>query len=167
MARERTNVSEYAEMVPNEIQRALEGLSSDRRMAILVLLIKEDGLPFSKMENELGLHQQKLSTALGRLQDSGIVVREEVISEGRYRTEYRVTKFGKRILDGLFDAVEPTETGKELPLVIREFEDRQMPSNYYKNVSTSDKKEGSKTTFDQAQEFTAPKDGKTVMDAPS
>lgn len=165
MVEENDTVSRYAEMVPGDIQRALEGLSSDRRMAILVLLIKEDGMPFSKIESELDLHQQKVSTALGRLQDSGIVIREDVASDENYRTEYKASKFGKRILDSLFDAIEPSETEDAKPFVIRNFESQQAPSDYYRSIDTSDRTEGEKTTFDQAEELAAPRDAKAVTNA--
>lgn len=112
-----TPVREHAREVPGNIRRAVEGLAGDRQFGIIVYLIKEDGQSFSELSNELDMHQQSLSDALNKLQDGGLIIRIDTQNtESNFDTRYEVTQYGKRLLDELFDAIQPRRNPDVAPL---------------------------------------------------
>ena len=100
----------YVEKVPKEARLANESLSGQNeiRWAVVIALIEEGALPFSELESVLEIHQQKLTNALEALQVGG-VVQKRTIEEtgGKYSGYYDLTEFGKKILDGFYEATEP------------------------------------------------------------
>lgn len=106
MTKNANKVDEYDQQIPVEIRQATEALGGANERAALVLLIKEDGLPFSELKEELQLHQQSLTNALNNLQDGALVACHEEIEADEYSTNYKATKFGKRLLDCLYGSLE-------------------------------------------------------------
>jgi DNA-binding HxlR family transcriptional regulator len=100
---------EYVEKVPKEVRLANESLSGQKEIpwAVVVALIEEGELPFSKLQSALDIHQQKLTNALEALQVGG-VVRKKAVDEtgGKYAGYYGLTDFGKKILDGFHKSTE-------------------------------------------------------------
>lgn len=100
----------YTQKIPIEARLAAEGLSgqNDIRWAVVAALMEQTEEPFSGLKERLDLHQQRLSDALDALQTGGIVKKEARERTGdQYEGYYKLTKFGKKILDGFYDATEP------------------------------------------------------------
>lgn len=134
-----TKVAEYASRVPGDIRRAVEGLASDQRMAIAVLLIQEGGLPFSEITEKLDLHQQKVTNCLNKMQDGGLVVQKDVVEEGSdYTSQYEITEYGKNIFDKLFDTIQPRD-GIEIAPVFRQRDIAHTIEKGYHSVETKNK----------------------------
>lgn len=153
MKENRESIIEYASLVPGEIRRALQALSKDREIAILVLLIKKGGLAFSEIKGELDVHQQKLTTSLNQMQDAGIVVRKDTIDgESKYKTQYQVTKYGKRVLDNLFDAIEPREDQSTIMFFEESAEEERPAAEFFNNVNTTDKTRAVETQLEDAKQ---------------
>lgn len=134
-----TSVADYASRVPGDIRRAVEGLASDQRMAIAVLLIQEGGLSFSEITEELDLHQQQVTNCLKKMQEGGLVVQKDVVEEGsQYTKFYHITEFGKRLLDKLFDSIQPRD-GLETAPVFRMGNFGQHVEESYHKVETTNK----------------------------
>lgn len=95
-------VWKYSKEIPDEIKRAVEGIDGEIQYAILVLLIEEGGAPFSKIEDELNIHQQTLSTRLKKLGKGALITRRERGGlDDRYEANYEITEFGRRFLNHL------------------------------------------------------------------
>jgi DNA-binding HxlR family transcriptional regulator len=101
---------EYAQKIPIEARLAAEGLSGQNeiRWAVVAALIEHGEEPFSGLKEILDIHQQKLSDALDGLQTGGVVKKEAERRTGdKYDGHYKITKFGKKILDGFYEATQP------------------------------------------------------------
>jgi DNA-binding HxlR family transcriptional regulator len=121
-----------ASSVPVDIRRATEALAGDERFAIVVALVENDGLSFAELEGVLDIHQQTLSTALDAMQDGAIVARKEIVRpECQYRTQYEVTEFGRRVIDSLYDAIQPDSTTSPIDSVRRWPSDTNDPNQFY------------------------------------
>lgn len=102
-------VAEYAERIPAEVRLALDGLTgrTDNGYAVVMLLLEADEpMRFGEIREELGLHQQTLTDTLEDLQVGGVVQRRPDADPGGYS----LSTFGRRILDGLYEAsLDPVE----------------------------------------------------------
>ncbi|WP_168215864.1 winged helix-turn-helix domain-containing protein [Halorussus ruber] len=102
-------VEKYSGRIPDEIKRAIDAINGDVQYAIVVLLIKEEGLAFTQLQEELDVHQNTLSRNLDRLMDGGLLDREEFGEHSeKYKAKYTITSFGKRFIDHLFESIDPT-----------------------------------------------------------
>ncbi|AKH98217.1 MarR family transcriptional regulator [Halanaeroarchaeum sulfurireducens] len=100
----------YASKVPKEVRLAADGLSgqNDLRWALLVALIEEGALSFSKLKEMLDVHQQSLSNALKALQKGGMIKKKAGKDLGSEQAgNYSIAPFGQKILDGFYSATEP------------------------------------------------------------
>lgn len=100
----------YVDKVPKEARLANESLSGQNgiRWAVVMALVEEDALPFSELGSVLDIHQQKLTNALDALQVGGIIEKRAVDETGnKYAGYYDLTEFGKKILDGFYNATKP------------------------------------------------------------
>lgn len=145
-----SNIDLYAQEVPNEIRSATEGLAGDTEYGIIVLLLKEGPQPFTKIKNELDLHQGKLSKSLDRLQDGGIIVKNESTTrDNRYKGKYEVSEYGKRILDGLYDAIQPREV-TSLPILQFNPETQWGQASDVYQLSITNEQTAIETSLDEA-----------------
>lgn len=117
MAQSSDPIQRHAYEVPGDIRRAVEGLAGDQQLGTVVYLLKQGRQSFAELQEGLDVHQQTLTNTLDKLQDGGIVVREDISNnDSSFDTKYEVTEFGKRVLDKLFDAIQPRETSDTLPV---------------------------------------------------
>lgn len=149
MTTEDGKIADYVGEVPSDIRRAINGLASEEQIATMVALIKNNGSPFSELQNELGVHQQTLSRALNGMQSGGLVARKESIDSGRrYKTEYVATEFGKRFLDCLYDSIQPAGGATAHSAVYSELDETDDARKFYD--MQDDKQTVSTTTTDRA-----------------
>lgn len=102
--------SNYASQVPKEVRLAINSLSGqdDLRYGIIMALVEAGELQFSELESRMDVHQQSLSNALSDLQTGGFVKKKTGEKIGRRSSgAYTITKFGERILNGLYQASWP------------------------------------------------------------
>lgn len=110
-----TDNPDYSDMVPKEIELAVSGLGekdTETKFAILMVLIdSEDKIPKQKIANTIDENESKVEELLDDLQTGGIIARYVGESIGDPTTgEYDITTYGTRILDGLYDAIQPKFT---------------------------------------------------------
>jgi len=101
---------QFANRIPKENKIAAKSLSgqNDLRWAVVAVIIEDGALPFSRLEEKLDIHQQRLSDALSALQRGGIIEKKVGDELGaKYSGKYAITSFGKEILDGFYQASEP------------------------------------------------------------
>lgn len=102
-------VAEYAERIPAEVRLALDALTgrTDSGYAVVMLLLDADEpLRFGEIREELMIHQQTLTDTLENLQVGGVVQCRPDADPGGYS----LSTFGRRILDGLYEAsLDPAE----------------------------------------------------------
>ncbi len=118
--------SEYAGKIPLEVRLAVDGLSgsNDVGYAVVVLLVEEESLQFGEIREKLDVHQQTLTNTLDELQRGGVVKKRAGERIGDQSTgAYTLTKFGDRILDGLYYASEPEAQWN--PISVRELARRR------------------------------------------
>jgi DNA-binding HxlR family transcriptional regulator len=91
---------------PYELSIAIEGLDNEYRQRILYALKNVDRLSFSEIRETVDIETPLLSNHLRRLSESLLVEHfyEHVLGDERY-SFYRISKFGKNILDNLFKAL--------------------------------------------------------------
>lgn len=98
---------EYSKEIPEEIKRAVEGVDGEIQYAIIVMLLNEDGAPFSKIQDELKIHQQTLSSRLKKLVKGALITRKERGElDDRYEANYEITKFGEKFLNNLLATLD-------------------------------------------------------------
>lgn len=140
MNTENITLDQYAQEIPSEIRRAIKGLAGKEQFGVIVLLIERGGLSHTEIKNELNLHQETLSRTLDKMQKGGLIIRREIDSEQGYQTEYRVTGFGKRVLDSLFDAIQPRASERRSPPLYDAVVEHGLASSVYQ-VDTTMKKQ--------------------------
>jgi len=106
------SVETFAAKFPEEISRAIDGLSGETERAVFVLLYDEEPLAFTQIKTRLSdeeeeLHQTTLSNALSKLKKGGLVQKRvrDVDEETQFTSYYSVTEYGKRFLNSLFDSL--------------------------------------------------------------
>lgn len=97
----------YADKFPKKLRLAVDGLSgkNEAGFAVMMLLIEEKSLSFTKISERLDLHPQTLSNTLDELQKGGLIRKEVGERIGDQSTgEYIITTFGERLLDSIYQA---------------------------------------------------------------
>ncbi len=102
-------IERYANEIPVELKKGINGLDHKVRQAILVLLIHNHSLSFTELAKLLGLSKGALSHHLGKLQNSALV-RNYSKSDfvGPYDSYYSLSKFGESLVDSLTRSVQPS-----------------------------------------------------------
>jgi DNA-binding transcriptional ArsR family regulator len=98
----------YAAEIPEDVTQIIASLDDTIRQAILVLLTKNDELPFSELQNRLGISKLTLNYHLKNLYSAGLTdhyFRHELGST-KY-SYYAITNLGKRVLSKLIEALVP------------------------------------------------------------
>jgi len=133
------DLDQYNKEIPGDLRRALNALSDSKTRGLVVLLLKEGELSFTQIKELTETHQQTLTDGLNKLQNGGIIVRDEVVDSDNYYAKYRPTSFGKRILDGLFEAYLPSIAEKRPPTSSKaEVYDEGNADNLYTHVNISE-----------------------------
>ncbi len=105
-------ISEFVNLVPEEIRDAIKSLGDDTRLAIMTyLMIETDknsvGSSFKEIKNELGIRQGSLSNHLKNLLASGLIKNEYRKVEGRKEFSfYLPTNFGRNFMMKLLELAE-------------------------------------------------------------
>jgi ferritin-like metal-binding protein YciE/DNA-binding HxlR family transcriptional regulator len=94
----------YSKEIPEEIKYVVKGLDDDIRLAILILLMKNEKMAFTQLKNSLGINSSSLSLALSILQDGGLVKNLMEWNHKSY-SYYVITNLAKSILQSLFDTI--------------------------------------------------------------
>jgi DNA-binding HxlR family transcriptional regulator len=122
----------YARKFPQEVRLAIEGLSGQNELgyAIMMLLVEEGSVQFKQIKNELDVHPQSLTNAIGDLEKGGLVEKRAGDQIGSQTTgEYVITNFGDRVLDSLYKASQPEveiETERSLSKVLENLPQEQI-----------------------------------------
>lgn len=98
----------YAAEIPQEITQIIAALDDTTRQAILVLLTKNEEMPFSDLQNQLRISKLTLNYHLKNLYSTGLTdhyFRHELGST-KY-SYYAITNLGKRVLSKLIEALIP------------------------------------------------------------
>ncbi len=98
----------YAREIPQDAIRIIASLDDPIRIAILVLLNKNNELSFSDIKRELGLTKLTLNYHLKNLYSAGLTdhyFRHELGNQ-KY-SYYSITDLGKRVLSSLVEALIP------------------------------------------------------------
>jgi predicted transcriptional regulator len=97
-------VLRIAKEIPGEIRSVIKGLNDDARLAILLLLMKNDKMTFTELKNSLNLNSSSLSADLSLLQDGGLIANFLEWKNKSY-SYYVYTDLAKSVLRSLFDTV--------------------------------------------------------------
>lgn len=128
-------LAQYNKEIPGDLRRALDALSDNKARGLVVLLLDEGELSFTEIKQKTGIHQQTLTDLLDKLQNGGITVRDETVVGDDYHAKYRTTSFGRRILDGLFEAYLPSIAEKRAPTATKsEVYDQGRADKVYTDV---------------------------------
>lgn len=103
-----TKIEEYSKEIPEEIRSAIQGLASDHRAAIFVVLYKHGELSFSGLRKKLEIGKAKLNYHLGKLIEGALVhhyYKHELGTE-KY-SFYNVTSFGQNFVRILSQFMRP------------------------------------------------------------
>jgi DNA-binding HxlR family transcriptional regulator len=120
------SVEEYASKFPEEISRAIDGLSGETERAVFVLLYDEGPLAFTEIKEELSddedeLHQTTLSNALSDLRNGGLIQKQvkEADEETQFSSYYSLSEYGDRFLNSLLDTLGNAQgpAGRRRPIV--------------------------------------------------
>lgn len=132
-------IDRYAQEVPRDIRRATESLSGNEEYAVIVYLLKEGDKSFTQIKEEFDFHQNTLSRVLSKLQRGGLILRRETVEKGeRYDAKYTVTSFAKRVFDGLFDSVQPSDRGLEPSPTFESVLSEGLAAAVYEDVRTKE-----------------------------
>lgn len=105
----------YAREIPQDATRIIASLDDPIRIAILVLLNKNNELSFSDIKKELGLTKLTLNYHLKNLYSTGLTdhyFRHELGNQ-KY-SYYSITDLGKRVLSSLVKALIPPVPSKNM-----------------------------------------------------
>ena len=87
--------------------RALDNLIHDRvRLGIVSALAVNDSLSFADLKQQLGVTDGNLSVHARKLEDGGYLKVTKRFEERVPRTEYRLTRNGRRALEAYLDHME-------------------------------------------------------------
>ncbi|MFB6186594.1 MAG: hypothetical protein ABEI86_06985 [Halobacteriaceae archaeon] len=110
-----TAVQNYSKKFPEEIAKAIDGLSGRTEKAVFIVLFNEGELAFTELREELGdeeqLHQETLSNALSNLKDGGLI-RQQILEdedESPFTSYYVLSEYGERFVHSLFDSLGTLE----------------------------------------------------------
>lgn len=111
------SIREYSEKFPWEIRDAIEGIEGETEQAVMALLMNEEPLAFTEIQEKLSdeekeLHQQTLSNALSNLTSGGLIRKKikdinpgEDHPETSFSSYYSVSEYGDRFVHSLFDSL--------------------------------------------------------------
>lgn len=101
----------YSGKFPEEISKAIDGLSGEAERAVVIVLFDEGDMAFSELQEELGegeeLHQETLSNALSDLKTGGLI-RKRILEdeeESPFSSYYSLSEYGERFVHSLFDSL--------------------------------------------------------------
>ncbi len=101
-------VKKYADVFPNEIKRAVDGIDNEVRYAIVSLLLQRGEASFTDIVKELKIDNRSFSNHIKKLVAGGLV--QNFIKKGDFREKYsyyRLTPYGYNFVRCLFKSLEP------------------------------------------------------------
>jgi len=103
---------------PTELSQAIEGLNNEHRQNILLKLYSIPKLSFSELVGKTGIADSLISTHLRKLRDSMLIEHfyEHKVGREEY-SFYRITKYGRRILNNLFNVIYIITEERELEII--------------------------------------------------
>jgi len=106
------------EKFPTELSQAIEGLNNEHRQNILLKLYTIPKLSFSELVGQTGITDSLISTHLRKLRDSMLIEHfyEHEVGREEY-SFYKITKYGRRILNNLFNIVYIITEERELEFI--------------------------------------------------
>ncbi len=109
MSRNLSGLDLYLNRMPFEARRAIDGLNSEVRLAVVMALSEHGRLRFSDLQSMLGTTKQILAFHLNRLVETGIVshVYGEFPNEDR-KSFYRLTELGESLVGNIQAAFVPS-----------------------------------------------------------
>lgn len=96
-------IKEYSSEIPREIRDAINGLSEDIRMAIIVLLLKKESVTYTELKRLLDLNSSSLSHHLSLMQDGGLV--DNIVDLKESHSYYKATDIARSILESVSNIV--------------------------------------------------------------
>ena len=120
-----TAVQRYSEKFPEEISKAINGLSGETERAVVIVLYNQGDLAFTELREELGddeaLHPETLSNALSNLKSGGLI-RKRILEddeEAPFSSYYVLSEYGERFIYSLFDSLGSLQgpAGRRQPAV--------------------------------------------------
>lgn len=106
---------EYADKYPKDLRLAITSMVSDESFGILILLIKEDGLKYEKIRDELDIDTEELDNKLSKLQTGGLVEKRVGERIGDKTTgEYEISNFGYRLLNCIAISKNPNVSDDDI-----------------------------------------------------
>lgn len=120
-----TAIQRYSEKFPEEISKAIDGLSGKTERAVFIVLFNEGDMAFTELQNELGddepLHSQTLTDALSNLKSGGLI-RQRILEDDEdspFSSYYTLSEYGERFIYSLFDSLGSLQgpAGRRQPAV--------------------------------------------------
>jgi DNA-binding HxlR family transcriptional regulator len=128
---------QYLDGFPEELSKAIDGLSGEAERAVVIVLFNEEEAAFSELQDELGngekLHQETLSNALSNLKSGGLI-RQRILEDEDatpFSSYYSLSEYGERFVYSLFDSLGSLNgpSGRRQPTVsFPPFQDTLMDS---------------------------------------
>lgn len=101
-------LTQYSNEVPEEIKLLLNGLSDEKSLGILIVLLKNGKMTFNELKEKFQLSSSSLSNFLTRLQDGNLITNFYEKSGARSFSYYDVTEIPEQVFDSLFDIMYPS-----------------------------------------------------------
>lgn len=120
-----TAVQRYSEKFPEEISKAIDGLSGETERAVVIVLYNQGDLAFTELREELGddepLHPETLSNVLSNLKSGGLI-RKRILEDDEvapFSSYYVLSEYGERFIYSLFDSLGSLQgpAGRRQPAV--------------------------------------------------
>jgi len=92
------------DMFPQELSLAINGLNNAKRQKIIMKLYSVQKMSFSEIREITGINDSLLSNHLRKLKDSMLIEQfyEHLVGQENY-SFYKITKYGKKIINNLFN----------------------------------------------------------------
>lgn len=105
---------------PTELIQAINGLNNENRQNILLHLYKRPKLSFSELVLNTGINDALISTHLRILKDSMLLEQfyEHINGRDEY-SFYKITHYGRQILNGLFNIFYIIKKKREIELYLK------------------------------------------------
>lgn len=108
MSKRMSGVDSYLSKMPSEARRAIDGLNSEIRQAIVMALNEHGQLRFSDLNVMLRISKQILAFHLNRLVETGIISHiYRGLPSGDGHSYYRLSELGESLLQGIEAAFIP------------------------------------------------------------
>lgn len=95
------------ENFPPQMIRSIKALNSELNREIIVLLVDHGEHDEDELLNNLNCTPEELNKALKELQNGAIIKSVDYIEENTWTKGYKMTDFGHKFLDKLFEAIDP------------------------------------------------------------